>query len=166
MKRIENIILHCSDSAWGSASEIRRWHLANGWKDIGYHFVICNGQIRPDFYVPEIDGSLEVGRYLDGDSFISDNEVGAHTLGYNANSIGIVFIGKNRFSEAQFWKGKNLVEFLLNKYSLKASDVYGHYEKQKGKLCPCFEMNWYRGCLFRCPTETNFNLEKEWMKSI
>ena len=38
----EQIILHCSDSLWGSAAEIRKWHLSNGWKDMGYDLVKVN----------------------------------------------------------------------------------------------------------------------------
>ena len=166
MKRINEIILHCSDSLWGSASEIRRWHLSNGWKDIGYHFVGTNGFVRPQFYIPEMDGSLEVGRYLDGDNFISDNEIGAHTLGYNATSVGYCLIGKEKFTEPQFWKAKRTIEFLLLKYNLKTSDVYGHYEKQKGRTCPNVDMDWFRGVLFKEELLGGFKLEKYWTKTL
>ena len=165
MKRIEQIILHCSDSLWGSAAEIRKWHLNNGWKDIGYHFVIGNGYSRPKFYIPGYNGSLEIGRYLDEDDKISDQEIGAHTLGFNATSVGICFIGKDKFTEQQFWQGKKLVEFLLTRYGMIPANVYGHYEKQKGKTCPGFDMNWFRGTLFRCEFEESFNLKKYWEKT-
>ena len=47
MKTIDNIIVHISDSSFGSAREIRKWHTEKGWKDIvsalrlvGYDYVI------------------------------------------------------------------------------------------------------------------------------
>ncbi len=169
MAKLENIILHCSDSGHGSAAEIRRWHLSNGWRDIGYHLVVPNGYTRPDFYIPQLDGSLEIGRYLDGDGFITGNEVGAHTLGYNDSSIGICMIGVKKFTVKQFWKVKETIEFLILHYGLKVSDVYGHYEKQKGRSCPNVDMVWFRETLFRSsihhPDSMPYNLEKYWLKS-
>ncbi len=166
MKPLSEIILHCSDSLHGSSAEIRRWHLANGWRDIGYHFVIPNGWTRPDFYIPQLDGSLEVGRYLDGDRFISGNEVGAHTLGYNATSIGICLIGKDKFTVNQFWTAKELIEFLIGNFGLKVSNLWGHYEKQAGRACPNVDMRWFRDVLFKEPTSPHnpFNIEKYWTK--
>ena len=43
MRKINKIILHCSDSAWGSAAAIDRWHVERGMRRIGYHYVILNG---------------------------------------------------------------------------------------------------------------------------
>ena len=41
---IDKIIIHCSATLEGrdvKTSEIKRWHVEdNGWRDIGYHFVI------------------------------------------------------------------------------------------------------------------------------
>lgn len=152
MTPIMNIILHCSDSLFGSASEIRRWHQANGWKDIGYHFVINNGLIVPDIvdkstgklkqtclYLPCMDGQIEVGRRLDGDKFISDNEAGAHALGYNANSIGIVWIGVYSFTPAQFMSGARLITELWNLFG-RNIPVKGHYEVSQNRTCPNFNV--------------------------
>ena len=51
---IDKIIIHCSATPEGrdvKTSEIKRWHVEdNGWRDIGYHFVI------------ELDGSIHKGR--------------------------------------------------------------------------------------------------------
>lgn len=52
--------------------EIRRWHKANGWRDIGYH-----GLIAPD-------GSWAPGRPF--------TEIGAHVKERNRGTIGVVFV--------------------------------------------------------------------------
>lgn len=56
-----------------SADEIRKWHKARGFKDIGYHYVI------------HLDGRVENGRNIEA--------VGTHCEGHNANSIGVVYVG-------------------------------------------------------------------------
>ena len=76
-KRIINeIIVHCTATPEGkeyTVAEIRRWHLARGFSDIGYHYII------------HLDGEIETGRDVD----IS----GAHCTGHNAHSIGISYVG-------------------------------------------------------------------------
>ena len=56
MRAINNIILHCSATQEGldiGVDTIRRWHVTgNGWKDVGYHFII------------KLDGTVEDGRPL------------------------------------------------------------------------------------------------------
>lgn len=152
MSQIMNIILHCSDSLFGSAAEIRRWHQANGWRDIGYHFVINNGLIIPDIvdkatgklkqtglYLPCMDGQIEIGRRLDGDKFLTDNEAGAHALGYNASSIGIVWIGVDDFTPAQFLSGAKLITQLWGILG-RDIEVKGHYQVSKNRTCPNFNV--------------------------
>jgi hypothetical protein len=145
-KRLANIVVHCSDSAWGSAAEIRRWHLENGWRDIGYHFVISNGMTRPDFRVDALDGSVEVGRYLDGDNFISENEIGAHALGYNSDSIGICLIGKTSFTARQLGTLLNVLNDLGRRFDVPVTSILGHYETPdaNGKTCPNIDMKHVR----------------------
>ena len=75
-REIENIVIHCSatkPSMEIGSREIRSWHLARGWKDIGYHFVIRR------------NGKIELGR--------SVAIRGAHVRGHNATSIGICYVG-------------------------------------------------------------------------
>lgn len=145
MANLSNIIIHCSDSTFGSAAEIRHWHLANGWKDIGYHFVILNGQIvggsKPKaLYLAALDGSIEIGRPLDGDSFLSASEVGAHALGYNATSIGICLIGKSEFTTRQMQSLLKLLVELRAQYSIPSQRIMGHYQVSKGRACPNFDV--------------------------
>lgn len=78
MRRINEIIVHCSATAEGKAfttADIRRWHMSppNNWRDIGYHYVI------------ELDGSIHKGRPIE--------QIGAHAKGHNRYSIGICYVG-------------------------------------------------------------------------
>jgi|SRR5581483_10020160 len=46
VRKVTRVFLHCTDSdneelaGVGLAEEVNRWHLANGWAGIGYHFVV------------------------------------------------------------------------------------------------------------------------------
>ena len=76
MREINKIIVHCSATREGEnyeVAEIRKWHLARGFNDIGYHFYI-------DLY-----GEIHKGRDI--------NKIGAHCKGHNRNSIGICYCG-------------------------------------------------------------------------
>jgi N-acetylmuramoyl-L-alanine amidase len=146
-KPLKNIIIHCSDSEFGCAAEIRRWHTAQGWKDIGYNFVIPNGLILPQtsyqtrLFIPSMDGSLEIGRKVDGDAFIDDNEVGAHALGYNATSIGICLIGVKDFTSRQFFTLGQLLSELYAIYNKgRYLNTRGHGEVCPGRTCPNFDV--------------------------
>ena len=85
MRKIDEIIVHCSDtkpswmqdkSVFQKAKEIKRWHVnKNGWSDIGYHLII------------DRDGSFCSGRPLEIQ--------GAHVFGHNNDTIGICLIGGN-----------------------------------------------------------------------
>ena len=76
MREINKIIIHCSATREGEnfeVAEIRKWHLARGFSDIGYHFYI-------DLY-----GEIHKGRDI--------SKIGAHCKGHNRNSIGICYCG-------------------------------------------------------------------------
>lgn len=73
MREVQKHIIHCSDSTFGDVAEIRRWHIARGFNDVGYHFVIRR------------DGEVEMGRTLE--------TIGAHCKGHNTNSIGTCLVG-------------------------------------------------------------------------
>jgi len=127
MRVINEIILHCS-ATWSKqdigAKEIRQWHVkGNGWRDIGYHYVIRrNGQIEP-------------GRDL--------SEVGAHCTNHNQRSIGICMVGggpngeDKEFTKAQFDSLALLVKYLRERFP-KAT-IYGHKEFAN-KACPVFDV--------------------------
>jgi N-acetylmuramoyl-L-alanine amidase len=141
MNRHEFIILHCSASAWGDRETIDIWHKQKNWSGIGYNFVVCNGKIKYDLEIPAMDGSIEVGRNINGS--------GAHCLGYNHNSIGICMIGKDKFSKKQISSTIELISNLMYMYNIPLENVLGHYEtpKSHGKTCPNVNMDDFRNDL-------------------
>jgi hypothetical protein len=153
--QIQNIIIHCTASLFGCAREIRRWHRARGWKDIGYHFVILNGNSGRDFKLSSLDGSIEYGRDLDGDLEIAEAEIGAHTLGYNTRSIGVVLVGIDIFTAAQLSSLVSLLPELCQKYKVNFNNVLGHYETAsgsgQGKTCPNIDIENVRRIIAKVP---------------
>lgn len=129
MRKINEIILHCSATPEGrevKAADIRRWHIARGFKTIGYHYVI------------RLDGTIERGRPV--------SEIGAHCLGHNANSIGVCYVGgletnsltpKDTRTPEQKMAMQKLLAHLLKKYP--GATVHGHNE-YAAKACPCFDV--------------------------
>lgn len=147
-RKIERIIIHCSDSPNGRSlftgklgdkhfttplQEIDRWHQERGFKrlpewrkrqkpaltSIGYHFLIYTA------------GAVAGARHVD--------EVGAHAQGYNATSLGICLIGHDRFTRAQWESLKRLVESLLSSYP--GAQVIGHRGLPGvSKTCPNFDV--------------------------
>lgn len=128
-RRIDKIILHCSATPEGkdyTVDQIRQWHLARGFSDIGYHFVIYR------------DGTVHRGR--------PESQVGAHTTGQNSHSIGICLIGgceadgktpKDTRIEAQRIALVALVTEMRQKYP--GATVHGHNEFAN-KACPSFNV--------------------------
>lgn len=145
MAKITNVIIHCSDSEWGCAAEIRRWHLQNGWSDIGYNWVILNGLLVPKsarqekLHMPLLDGMIEVGRRIDGDSYLVGAEVGAHALGYNAKALGVCLIGVKTFTKKQFYSLALLIEQIQKIWPVPNNMVLGHYDVAM-KTCPNFDV--------------------------
>jgi hypothetical protein len=145
MGKISKIIIHCSDSDFGTAITIDGWHRAQGWKKIGYAGVILNGQIKHDFFDPLSDGAWEWGRAVDSDPYIEPDEIGSHVLGLNSSAVGICLIGKTVFSKAQYETAKLRISSMMEKWGLTSKDVLGHYEVDKhGKTCPNILMDFFR----------------------
>ncbi|WP_104707309.1 N-acetylmuramoyl-L-alanine amidase [Helicobacter ailurogastricus] len=128
-RHIDKIIIHCSATKAGQdfrAADIDRWHRAQGWRCIGYHFVIL------------LDGSLEVGRAL--------HEIGAHCKGHNKTSIGVCYIGglneqgtpANTLTSAQKATLLELCRDLRCKYP--QIEIWGHKDFNPNKACPSFEV--------------------------
>jgi hypothetical protein len=123
-----NIIVHCSDSSWGNASVITKWHVAErGWETIGYHYVILNGLLSPYKFHSYFDGHIETGRPLDDDADMELDEKGAHAFGYN-NAVGICLIGlSGTFTDAQIRSLNHLINRLRDQFGeikvMQHSDV-------------------------------------------
>lgn len=79
LQTVERIIVHHSGGASGNVAQFRDQHInVNGWDDIGYHFVICNGR-------GGADGLIQHGRSVMFE--------GAHCPTQNACSIGVCLVG-------------------------------------------------------------------------
>jgi len=109
-----NVIVHCSNSSFGNAALVAKWHVlpppdGRGWSAIGYHYVILNGRISAYRHNSNFDGHIETGRPLDDDKDIQSDEFGAHATGWN-NAVGICLIGlSGTFTEAQLRSLRHLI---------------------------------------------------------
>lgn len=123
MRKIDKIIIHCSDSDYkhhNDISVIKEWHLQRGFNDVGYHYFIKS------------DGEIQIGRKL--------NTPGAHCFGENAKSIGICLHGKRDFKEEQFLSLRNLIK-IINGFLDEELQVYPHNFFNKNKTCPNFNVD-------------------------
>ncbi|QDF30183.1 N-acetylmuramoyl-L-alanine amidase [Halarcobacter anaerophilus] len=127
------VIVHCSDSSFGNAQIIENWHKQRGWKDIGYHLVILNGQVENNTYLDFMDGEVEMGRDWD--------MAGAHAKGYN-DYLGICMIGVNSFTNKQFEMLAKVLKSLMEKYNWSLENILFHYEISS-KTCPNFDKKWF-----------------------
>ena len=94
-----------------TAAEIRTWHLARGWSDIGYHFVIRK------------NGNVEKGK--------NESLPGSHVRGLNNQSLGICFSGHGDMqplTPEQIEAGIKLTIALMRKYDIPVANVIGHRE--------------------------------------
>lgn len=127
-RKINEIIVHCTATAEGKdfkVSDIDKWHRAKGWDGIGYHQVVY------------LDGSVHPGRQMD--------KVGAHCLGHNQNSIGVVYVGgvasdgktpKDTRTPEQKAALRKLLTDLKRKYP--GATIHGHRDFAN-KACPSFD---------------------------
>ena len=127
-RRINEIIVHCTATPEGrdyTVADIRQMHKAQGWVDIGYHYLIYR------------DGSIHEGRNVD--------LVGAHCQGHNAQSIGVCYVGgvardgktpKDTRTAAQ----KDALLHLLMQLVCLYPDamIHGHRDFA-AKACPSFD---------------------------
>lgn len=132
MRPITEIIVHCTATPAGRSvkvCDVDRWHRQQGWKGIGYHYLIGLG------------GEIWQGR--------SEDEPGAHCVGHNQNSIGVCYVGglnekmlpKDTRTPVQTAAMIKLIKSLKAKYP-KAT-VHGHNE-YAAKACPCFDVQKWR----------------------
>ena len=138
--RVDFICIHCSATPADAkhenigAAEIRQWHRAKGWRDIGYHFVIKR------------DGTVEKGRPVD--------MPGAHEPKINSRSVAVCMVGgappigseaakkglgENNFTPAQWSSLETLVRELHRKFP--KAEVIGHRDVPGvRKACPSFNV--------------------------
>lgn len=127
MRQINEIIVHCTATKEGQnfkVEDINRWHKQRGWNMIGYHYVVY------------LDGTIHQGR--------SEDQIGAHCLKHNTNSIGVVYVGgldaegkpKDTRTEAQKKGLRKLLTELKHKYPKVT--IHSHKDFAP-KACPSFD---------------------------
>lgn len=133
MRNINYIILHSTATKASQdigVDEVRQWHLARGWQDIGYHYLVRR------------NGSIERGRPIE--------QVGAHVRGHNDDSIGVVYVGglgddgtpEDTRTSAQ----RIVLRLLLGWLRLRHNaELKGHKECDTANTaCPSFDVEEYR----------------------
>lgn len=125
--RPQQIVVHCAASPDGKPYPIERLradHLARGFSDIGYHYVI------------QPNGDTEVGR--------SETEPGAHVKGHNHYTLGVCLVGTRRFTTAQISSLGTILRALLDRHGLGPDALRCHYEfdtaRLQGKSCPSIKV--------------------------
>lgn len=130
MRPINEIIIHCTGTVPSNSTTVeavRNYHVNhNGWKDIGYHYLIY------------LDGSIHQGRPID--------QSGAHTKNHNSTTIGVCYVGgldankkpKDTRTPQQVEALHQLVEALKVCFPT-IKKVSGHY-MYDNKACPCFDV--------------------------
>lgn len=140
-RTITDIVIHCTATrAWQDfdVDDIRQMHKAQGWADIGYHYLV------------KLDGTIQAGRDVD--------IIGAHVSGHNAHSIGVVYVGgldnqgkaKDTRTENQKYALLNLMMDLRRLYPNAKISGHRDFSPDKNgdgtitpdeyiKACPCFD---------------------------
>lgn len=148
-RHVNEIVVHCAATPEGrdiSVADIRRWHVdGNGWRDIGYHFVVT------------LDGTIHQGRPI--------NQTGAHVRGRNRGTIGVCYVGgvandgkmtpKDTRNVAQKQALDKLLRNLLEA-NPEISHISGHRD-YAAKACPSFDATTeYRPLLTRRQEQSQF----------
>lgn len=129
LKEVKYLVVHCTATRLSqrvSVEDIDRWHKAQGWSGIGYHWYV------------DRDGHIFPGR--------SEREAGAHVIGYNHCSIGICYEGgldeQGNSADTRTPAQKAALLFIIKdlKQSYPNTIVLGHRDfPGVHKDCPCFD---------------------------
>lgn len=129
LKEVKYLVVHCTATPLSqrvSVEDIDRWHKAQGWSGIGYHWYV------------DRDGHIFPGR--------SEREAGAHVIGYNHCSIGICYEGgldeQGNSADTRTPSQKAALLFIIKdlKQSYPNAIVLGHRDfPGVHKDCPCFD---------------------------
>lgn len=137
------IVIHCTATLAGApynVDSIRQMHLARGFSDIGYHYLIG------------LDGETWEGR-------TPINSVGAHVANFNKTTLGVSYVGGLRANDAKPMDTRTekqtsslivLLQKLVKVYPQavilghrdlsRDADLDGVIEPQEYmKMCPCFD---------------------------
>jgi N-acetylmuramoyl-L-alanine amidase len=99
---------------------------------VGYHGLIL------------LDGRLHYGR--------AEQEAGSHAAGHNSDSLAYCLVGTDKFTPAQWFTLREVVEDVRRRYG--NVEIVGHNEYSK-KLCPGFDVGvWLDNDLVASPAHT------------
>ena len=132
MRKIDKIIIHCTATPEGrrvTVEDVTRWHRDRGFQRIGYHYLIS------------LEGTIWTGRPVE--------QIGAHTTGHNAESIGVCYVGgvdanmkpKDTRTTAQKESLLRIIRELKQQFT--EATIHGHREFAN-KACPCFDVSEYK----------------------
>lgn len=121
MRGIAAIVIHHA-AAVATLEEIDGWHLARGWRGVGYHYVV------------EANGRLRLGR--------REDEVGAHARGRNTDTIGVcVAVDARDGIPSEAWDQLvTLTRDLLRRHRLTVDNVIPH-SAVSATVCPGFPIS-------------------------
>jgi len=135
-REINTIILHITANGNGLTGEalrnsIKAGHLARGFSDIGYHWIV------------DKDGNIIKGR--------DENIIGSHVAGHNTGSLGIAYDSRGSdttpyavyghyMTEPQKEAFERLVKEKMAEFDISIENVHGHNFYDRGKACPCFNV--------------------------
>lgn len=134
--RIKGLIFHWTDSGPGTkVATVRAWHLARGFKDIGYNWLIEHPTDNPN--ATQWGHLCKFGRRMDEDLYLEDKEVGAHTLHYNQWFAGIAVVSGPRspLHPLQREAVIQIAHTLQKRYQLPPESILGHRDKNATQ-CP------------------------------
>lgn len=117
-RKVSKVFIHCSASdvkSHDNVRTIRRWHLARGFSDIGYHYIITR------------NGKLHEGRPL--------RLIPAAQKRHNTGSIAICVTGLVQFSAVQM---QTLISLSIEIDEALDVTFHGHNEVNPMKACPVF----------------------------
>lgn len=127
------IVVHCAATPAKmdvDIATVAEWHKERGFKTVGYHYFIKR------------DGTRQTGRPI--------NDIGAHVVGYNHNSVGVCMAGgmdkENKSPENNFTKEQwTTLELTLRELhaDYPRAVIVGHTDLDPGKACPSFKVAEY-----------------------
>lgn len=129
--RVHTVTIHIT-ACEGTVDSIRRAHKAQGWSDIGYHWIV------------DKHGNIFPGR--------PESKTGAHVGGHNSGNIGISYISRGNDTDSNAPYGKymttaqkagveRITAEVLSRHNLTVKALKGHNEfPGVAKACPCFKV--------------------------
>lgn len=150
LSSIKKIVVHCTSTLPNQPAgfkECYQWHVVEkDWSNVGYHYGI------------EQCGNIWQGRVIDFEKGTTD--IGAHAVGFNTGSLGIVLSGgcsdiyenedghtvyeaADNFTEIQKVNLAALIKKLIEKCQAAGAgdiEVIGHNQLDPSKDCPSFDV--------------------------